>query len=79
MPAMSFIAMELLGEYPEMDNGNCNALTNLCLLTSFVYIILIKDKKTESVINAYIKYTYADKADKNLSSLIMGKNSLVHQ
>ena len=39
---MSFIAMDLLGEYPEMD-------------------IPIKDKKTEMVINVYIKYIYADK------------------
>ena len=24
---MSFIAMDLLGEYPEMENGNCYTLT----------------------------------------------------
>ena len=58
---MSFIAMDLLGEYPEMENGNCYALTVICMLTSFVNIIPIKDKKTELVINAYIKYINADK------------------
>ena len=58
---MSFIAMDLLHEYPEMENGNCYALTVICMLTSFVSIILIKDKKTETMINAYIKYIYADK------------------
>ena len=31
------------------------------MLTSFVNIIPIKDKKTEMVINKYIKYIYADK------------------
>ena len=58
---MPFIAMVLLGEYPETENGNCYALTIICMLISFVSIIPIKDKKTETVINAYIKYTYADK------------------
>ena len=57
---MSFIAMDLLGKYPEIENGNCNAVTVICMLTS-LNIIPIKDKKTETVINAYIKYTYAGK------------------
>ena len=76
---ISLIAMDLLCEYPEMENGNCNALTIICMLTSFVSIIPIKDKKTETVINAYIKYVYMIRADQNLTSLIMGKNSLVPQ
>ena len=58
---MSFIAMDLLGEYPEMENGNHYTVTLICMLTSFVHIIPIKDKKTEMVVNAYIKYVYADK------------------
>ena len=58
---MSFIAMDLLGAYPEMENGSHYALTIICMLTSFVNIIPIKDKKTEMVIIAYIKYIYADK------------------
>ena len=57
--------MDLLGEYLEMENGNCYALTVICMLTSFVNIISIKDKKTEMVVNAYIKYTYADKGISN--------------
>ena len=57
---MSFIAMDLLGEYPETENGNCYALTAICMLTPFVKIILVKDKKTEMLINAYIKHIYAD-------------------
>ena len=53
--------MDLLGKYPEMENCNCYALTIICMLTSFVSIVPIKDKKTETMINAYIKYIYADK------------------
>ena len=44
-----------------MENGNHYALTVVCMLTLFVNIIPTKDKKTEMVINAYIRYTYADK------------------
>ena len=58
---MSFIVMDLLGEYPEVKNGNCYALTIICMLISFVHIIPIKDQKTEMMINAYIKYIYVDK------------------
>ena len=58
---MSFIATHLLGEYPGTENGNCYALTIICMLTTFVSIVPIKDKKTKSVINAYITYIYADK------------------
>ena len=59
--AMSFIAMDLLGEYSQAENGNCYTLTVICMLTPFVKIIPFKDKKTEMAINAYIKYIYADK------------------
>ena len=52
--------MDLLGEYPENKNGNHYVLV-ICMLISFVNIIPIKDKKTETVIKAYIEYIYADK------------------
>ena len=58
---MPFIAMDLLCKYPETENGTHYALTIICMLTSFVSIIPIKEKKTETMINAYIKYIYADK------------------
>ena len=57
---MSSIAMDLLGKYPEMENVNHYLLTVICMLTSFVIIFPIKDKKTETVINAFIKCIYAD-------------------
>ena len=33
------------------------------MLTSFVEVIPIEDKKTEMVIKAYLKYMYADKGE----------------
>ena len=77
---MSFIAMILLGEYPEMENGNCYTLTIICMLTSFVSIVpIIKDKRTETVIDAYIKYIYGDKGRSPFILSNNGKNSLVPQ
>ena len=60
---MSFIVVDLLGEYPEMENGNHYALTAICMLTSFVSIIPIKDKITETVINAHINIYMQIRAD----------------
>ena len=54
-----------------MENGNFYALTIIYMLTLFVNIIPIKDKKTETVINAYIKYIYADKGG---SKFILSNN-----
>ena len=58
---MSFFVMDLLGENPETENGNHYTLTVICMLTPFISIVPIKEKKTETMINACIKYTYADK------------------
>ena len=58
---MACIAMILLGEYSEMTQGHHYALTVICMLTSFVEVIPIRDKKTEMVTKAYIKYVYANK------------------
>ena len=74
---MSFIVMFLLGKYPKTENGNHYALTVICMLTSFVSIVPIEDKKTETVINAYIRYIYADKGGSQfiLSLLKTNKDS----
>ena len=65
--------MDLLGKYPEMENGNHYALTIICLLTSFVNIVPIKDKKTETIINAYIKYICADEGGSQFTLSDNGK------
>ena len=60
---MACIAMDLLGEYSKMTKGHHYALTVICMLTSFVEVIPIEDKMTETVIKAYIKYMHADKGE----------------
>ena len=42
---MACIAMDLLEKYSEMIRGHCYALTVICMLTSFVEVIPIEDKK----------------------------------
>ena len=58
---MAYIAKDLLGDYSETSQCHCYGLTIICMLTSFVEVIPIEDKKTETVIKAYLKYVYADK------------------
>ena len=58
---MTCIAMDLLGEYSEMTQGHHYAITAICMFTSFVEVIPIEDKKTETVIKVYIKHMYDDK------------------
>ena len=53
---MACIAMDLLGEYSETTWGHHYELTVKCMLTSFVEVIPIEGKKTETVIKVYIKY-----------------------
>ena len=58
---MACITVDLLGEYSDTSQGSCYALSVICMLTSFVEVVPIEDKKTETVIKAYIKYMYANK------------------
>ena len=54
-------AMDFLGEYSELTGGPHYALTVIYMLTSFVEVVPIEDKNTETVIKEYIKYMYTDK------------------
>ena len=46
---MDFIAMDLIGEFHlPSSQGNCYALTGVCMLTGFTWCIPIKSKKEES-------------------------------
>ena len=58
---ITYIAMDLIGKYSKTSWGHHYALRVICMLTSFVEVIPIEDKMTETVIKAYIKYVYADK------------------
>ena len=58
---MAYIAVDLLGGYSKTSQGHCYILTIICMLTSFVEVILIEDKKTVTIIKAYLKHMFADK------------------
>ena len=62
-----------------MENGNCCALTVICMLTSFVSIVPVKNKKTETMIMLTSNIFTQIKVVHSLSSLTMEKNSLVPQ
>ena len=54
---MSFISMDLLGPYSEMENGIQYALTIICMLTNYVFMLPIRTKTTEDVIIKAISKT----------------------
>ena len=57
---MEFISMDLIGErYPPSRSGHKYALTVICILTGYVFCILLKTKQTSEVLQAYIDNVYA--------------------
>ena len=57
---MQFVSMDLIGEFhPPMSNGKRYTLTVICMLTGYVFCILLKMKTTEEVLQAYIDNVYA--------------------
>ena len=56
---MAFINMDLFGPYSKTESGNQYTLTVICMLTNYVFMIPIKTKTREDVINAYLKDVYA--------------------
>ena len=57
---MDFIAMDLIGEFhPPSSQGNCYALTGVCMLTGFTWCIPIKSKKATEVARAYMQHIYS--------------------
>ena len=56
---MAFISMDLLGPYSKTESGNQCVLTIICMLTNYAFMIPIKTKTTEDVINAYLQHIYA--------------------
>ena len=57
---MDFIAMDLIGEFhPPSSQGNCYALTGVCMLTGFTWCIPIKLKKATDVVRAYMQHVYS--------------------
>ena len=57
---MDFIAMDLIGEFHlPSSQGNCYALTGVCMLTGFTWCIPIKSKKAADVVRAYMQHIYS--------------------
>ena len=57
---MDFIAMDLISEFhPPSSQGNCYALTGVCMLMGFTWCIPIKSKKAEDVARAYMQHVYS--------------------
>ena len=57
---MDFIAMDLISEFhPPPSQGNCYALTGVCMLTGFTWCIPIKLKKATDVARAYMQHIYS--------------------
>ena len=57
---MDFIAIDLIGEFhPPSSQGNCYALTGVCMLTGFTWCIPIKLKKATDAARAYMQHVYS--------------------
>ena len=56
---MEMICMDLIGLLLETSRGNKFALTVICLLTNYVFMIPIPNKSTQQVIQAYLKHICA--------------------
>ena len=57
---MQFISMDLIGEFhPPTIRKNRYALTVICMLTGYVFCVLIKTETAEEVIQAYINNVYS--------------------
>ena len=56
---METICMDLIGPLPETSSGNKFALTAICLLTNYMFMIPIPNKMAQQVIHAYLKHIYA--------------------
>ena len=53
---MDFISMDLIGEfYPPSTRGNRYALIVICMLTGWVWCIIIPDKTANAISKAYLK------------------------
>ena len=56
---MSFISMDLGGPYRETENSNQYALTVICMLINYVFMLPITSKSTEDVIKAHLTWEYS--------------------
>ena len=51
---MSFISMDLVGPYSETENEHQYALTVICMLNNYIFMIPIRSKNIKAVNKAYL-------------------------
>ena len=56
---MSFISMDLVGPKRETKNGNQYALTVICMLTNYVFMIPLRSESTKDIIKPYHSGVYS--------------------
>ena len=56
---ISFISMDLVGPYQVTEKGNQYALTAICMLTNYVFMIPIISQSTEEIIKVYLTAMYS--------------------
>ena len=57
---MQFISMDLIGEFHlPTSREHRYTLTVICMLTGYVFCVLLKTKTAEEVIQAYIDHVYS--------------------
>ena len=70
--------MDLIGEFhPPSKKGHRYALTVICMLTGYMFCVLLKTKTASEVIQVYIDSVYANLVDHVKYFLIMGQNSRI--
>ena len=75
---MPFISINLLGPCSEMEYGNQYVLTVICMLTNYVFMVPIKTKTIEDIINAYLKHTIPPLEEEGTSSVTGVENFLAN-
>ena len=60
---MAVLEIDTIDHVPIMSKGNRWALTAICLHTSYVFVILMKEKSAENVTQAYLSSIVATKAE----------------
>ena len=53
---MEFISMDLIGRFSRTSNGHEYALTVVCMLTGYVFCILLKSKSAEEIVDKYLAH-----------------------
>ena len=56
---MYHLYMDLIGPFPQSEDGNSYCLTACCAFTDYLFCLPIPNKEAEMVVQAYLKYIYS--------------------